>query len=212
PGGGGDGAGMVHAIPTHALQGTHPTPHAVPPTPGDASASTPSLVPSTGGDSGYAASTEPGSNVATPGEVEAAFSPISTPGLPQYAQQPAYGAAAGVGVQAPNSSGVPEVDSAPNPAPTREAEGDDPTFGVQGSAALNSSRVADNVPTGDFDAPTGGVSQDADADAEGDADGDADEDAEEEQEGGDNDGKKKPKLIQRLKEKMHVGGGGGGSA
>ncbi|KAJ6592905.1 hypothetical protein B0H19DRAFT_1365195 [Mycena capillaripes] len=211
PGGGGEERNTVHAIPTHAYQGAHPTPHAVPPTPGEANTSTPSLVPSTGGDSGYAASTEPGSTVATPGEGEgeAAFSSISTPGLPSYAQQTMYDAGApGAGVQggaAPNSSRVPTGDSDPL-APAREGEGDAPRVKEQGSPALHSSRLADN-------APTGGVSQDADADAEGDADGDADEEeGGEEQEGGHTDGKKKPKLMQRLKEKMHVGGGGGGSA
>ncbi|KAJ7915748.1 hypothetical protein B0H13DRAFT_2453123 [Mycena leptocephala] len=81
---------------------------------------------------------------------------------------------------------------------------------VEGSAALNSSRLQDNVPTGDMlvspnrseeaddDASSGSNSENVvDADASADADGDGTKKSKK---------TKKPKLMQRLKERMHIGG------
>ncbi|KAJ6592878.1 hypothetical protein B0H19DRAFT_1245688 [Mycena capillaripes] len=241
------GAAQMHAQRTHALQGPVLTPT---PTPTPADLSTPSLVhtASTGGDSGYAASTE--TELATPGSGPLLSPPVAAPEMvPSYAQQPAYGAAAaapGAGLQgssALNSSRV--VDNVPTgdfDAPSGEGEGDAPMSGVQGSTALNSSQLADNVPRGDLnappketegDAPTLGVQGSAalnssqmadnvptsdlsDVSGQGSSDGDGvvgggeDQDADAEEGDAHAKGKgkgKKPKLLQRLKEKMHVGHG-----
>lgn len=99
-----------------------------------------------------------------------------------------------------------------------------PRLQKQGSAALNSSRLQDNVPTGDIAAPPSGLnagvqSEEADDDASCgageedvvDAGGENSENADADPAG---EGKeqmkskksKKPKLIQRLKERMHIGG------
>jgi hypothetical protein len=85
-----------------------------------------------------------------------------------------------------------------------------PRLEGQGSAALNSSRLQDNVPTGDMlvspnrseeaddDASSGSNSENVvDADASADADGDGTKKSKQ---------PKKPKLMQRLKERMHIGG------
>ncbi|KAJ7831552.1 hypothetical protein B0H13DRAFT_2431540 [Mycena leptocephala] len=215
----------VNAVPTQSLDGVHPTPHVPMPDPaalglpafGEAAsststslASTPSLVPPslTGGESGYAASSE---SIPTPGSesmpAPALTTLIPTPTAPANAYGGAHGGGGIQGGAALNSSRFEDN------VPTGDFT---PRLEVQGSAALNSSRVEDNVPTGDMelspnkseeaddDASSGSNSENVvDADASADADGDGTKKSKK---------TKKPKLMQRLKERMHVGGGGGGSA
>ncbi|KAF8144185.1 hypothetical protein K438DRAFT_1783057 [Mycena galopus ATCC 62051] len=181
-----------------------------------AGASTPSLVPSTGGDSGYAASTE--TEVGTPAEgaragqqgsatlnsarladtvptghfsAPSASSPVGSPG-------PGVGGSAAL-----NSAHL--VDTVPTSniaAPSALSPVGGPGVGVRGSAALNSARLADTVSTGDV---TPGVEADVDEPESG--SGGANDTA-----GASNgDGKEKKSestksnLIQRFKQKMHVG-------
>ncbi|KAJ7915745.1 hypothetical protein B0H13DRAFT_2270207 [Mycena leptocephala] len=234
----------VNAVPTASLDGVHPTPHVPMPDPaalgipafGEAASSTstsltstPSLVPPslTGGESGYAASSE---SVPTPGSESVPASALKTPVPTPTAPTDAYGGAhGGGGIQggaALNSSrledNVPTGDFTPRvegSAALNSSRFEDnvptgdftPRLEGQGSAALNSSRMEDNVPTGDMlvspnrseeaddDASSGSNSENAvDEDVDADADG----------EGKKKKSKKtkKPKLMQRLKERMHIGG------
>ncbi|KAJ7026901.1 hypothetical protein C8F04DRAFT_1238406 [Mycena alexandri] len=219
----------VHAYPTHTLA-VHPTPHAVPlpasssSTTSMATSTTTSTASTPGGASGYTASSESG--LPTPTSLSPDPAPSAPPPPPKETSTstfPPFVGAIGLG-------GTPAGGA---------------QVGVGGGAALNSARLADTVPTGDFDSsphsaahgqgqghggghglaethvlPTGDppsteyntTTPDA---AEGDAEGEDSASASgsgSEGKGGEGEektgkkGKKgrKGKLLQRLKEKMHV--------
>ncbi|KAJ7202685.1 hypothetical protein B0H12DRAFT_1225732 [Mycena haematopus] len=227
----------VHALhlPTHIVYRghPHPTPHAVP-VPVSSSnanasettpaASTPSLVPSTGGDSGYTASTEGGTPLATPTDVPMApgiaiqgsaalnssriQDTVPTGDLDETSQPNLAGVGAGAqGSAALNSSRLQDtVPTGDLDQPSSLSPVGGPGAGVQGSAALNSSRLQDTVPTGDLDVDAG---TEGDFDEPPSRDEFNSQDEKEDVDAGAGKTKsKKPKLMQRLKEKMHVGGGG----
>ncbi|KAJ7511391.1 hypothetical protein B0H11DRAFT_871008 [Mycena galericulata] len=110
------------------------------------------------------------------------------------------GAGAGAGAPSGNFAGL------------GRGGGGDGEGAKMGSAALNSARYEDNVPTGEEADDEGNVDADVDADAEGeDDDGDDSAqaaDGEDQEQGGKGEGMegKKGKLIKRFKEKMRVGG------
>ncbi|KAJ7717127.1 hypothetical protein B0H16DRAFT_1701056 [Mycena metata] len=189
----------VHAYPTQSLDAAvarHPTPHAVP-------------LPSSSIDSGYAASSESGL--------------VSPPPPPPHS-----------GNNSNNGATFPPFVGDLGLSSTTGAQS---THGVQGSAALNSSRLADVVPTGDFDrsahhehsgagvhtgnlVPTGDPPSTEYNTSSSTPDADSSGGSAEEGEGGDGDGKtegawggkgkgRKGKLLQKLKEKMHVGSSSG---
>ncbi|KAJ7022205.1 hypothetical protein C8F04DRAFT_1402467 [Mycena alexandri] len=216
----------VHAYPTHTLA-VHPTPHAVPlpasstTSMATSTASTATSTASTpGGASGYTASSESGLGTPTPSS--SSPSPSAPPPPPKETSTstfPPFVGAIGPGLGLGNTP----------------AGGAGAHVGVGGGAALNSARLADTVPTGDFDSsphsaahghggghggglaethvlPTGDPpsteynTTTPDAGADADAEG---EDSASGSEGNDKtEGKKgkgrKGKLLQRLKEKMHV--------
>ncbi|KAJ7358345.1 hypothetical protein DFH08DRAFT_1075472 [Mycena albidolilacea] len=192
----------VTALPTHRAHFPHPTP--TPPAAPAASvdASMPSLA-STGGDSGYAASTETES-LATPGSVSA---PASWPTPPAY-----VGGGADETRLEPLRAGDVHTGVGADAVPTGDfaaPSGDDSTYHprVPGSAAATSSAPRPPAPPAD---PQSQYADDEGANSSGSAD-EVGEEGEDEQVEGEGQQKpkksKKPKLIQRLKEKMHVGSG-----
>ncbi|KAJ7016177.1 hypothetical protein C8F04DRAFT_1407606 [Mycena alexandri] len=226
----------VHAYPTHTLA-VHPTPHAVPLPPLPPSSSTATSVATStastpGGASGYTASSESG--LGTPTSLSPTPSPTAPPPPPKEASTstfPPFVGAIGPGLGLGNT-----------PAGGAQLGGGGVQGGVQGSAALNSARLADAVPTGDFDSsphsaahgqgqghggehglaethvlPTGDPPSTEYNTAAPDAGADADAEGEDSGSGSGSEGKgtegkgegrkgkgKKGKLLQRLKEKMHV--------
>ncbi|KAJ6516542.1 hypothetical protein C8R47DRAFT_1312984 [Mycena vitilis] len=213
----------VHTVPTASLQGahSHSHPHAVPgagaelstPHVGAASsmvATPPGSLPSL--DSGYAASTE-SESLATPpsltplnasaidgahtqayGGLAEPETPVPTPVVPAGAQVPVYGVPgqAGEGVRA--RVGLAGAGMTPNPSL-------DPSE----LHPVNAHAAEAPTPVPAMDRQSSSV----DGDDEGDESPENDEADEGEGEGKDAEKKKskKPKLMQRLKEKMHVGGG-----
>ncbi|KAJ7834953.1 hypothetical protein B0H14DRAFT_3461635 [Mycena olivaceomarginata] len=180
--------------PRHTL-GAHPTPHAIPasassPRADNAAAvdaSTPSLASaaSTGGDSGYAASTET-EGPATPGSVSA---PASWPTPPAYVGGAAAGAAGG---------GAGETRLEPLRA-ARYRRATSPPLPVTTAPTTLASRDPQSQ-YADDEGANGDDQLDSGSDADDKGDGEVGEAGE-----GRPKKSKKPKLIQRLKEKMHVG-------
>ncbi|KAJ7023183.1 hypothetical protein C8F04DRAFT_1306130 [Mycena alexandri] len=245
----------VHAYPTHTLAlAVHPTPHAVSSSAtsvADGGASTPggvSTVSTPGGASGYTASSESGLGTPTPSSASLASS-LPSPSAPSAPPPPPKETLTSTFPPFVGAIG-PGLGLGNTPAGGAGAHAGGVQGGVQGSAALNSARRADMVPTGDFDSsphhpahssstaaqggrqghghglaethvlPTGDPpstecntasaapgSSDADAEGEDSASGSGSGSGNEGK-GGEKKGKKgrkgKGKLLQRLKEKMHV--------
>ncbi|KAJ6476988.1 hypothetical protein C8R45DRAFT_368487 [Mycena sanguinolenta] len=230
---GGAGVHTLH-LPTHIRHPhPHPTPVAVSSNAdGDAAssilaASTPSLVPSAAGDSGYAASTESGTpalatpvDLAPPTHSTQEPTPVILP--PMHIPPSAARAVADVVARA-EAGDSPRLDSVPSPSasplalPAPAHAGDERVLEPSPLSPLRRSDVVppsaraatgDSGVEGDVDEPlpphSHSPSQDDNAE---------DTVGEEAGEGGENEGggeggvkkSKKPKLLQRLKEKMHVG-------
>ncbi|KAJ7133803.1 hypothetical protein C8R46DRAFT_1139818 [Mycena filopes] len=124
------------------------------------------------------ASPEPISLASVSASEVASPEPISSSEPSEGVPAPPNSAATTLDSEADIGAGSPDVVAPPAPRGV---------IAPHGSAALNSSALKDNVPSGD----------DGDADADGEVDGDAAGEPTEE--------RKKPKLVQRLKEKMGVG-------
>ncbi|KAJ7605441.1 hypothetical protein DFH06DRAFT_1252837 [Mycena polygramma] len=214
----------VHAVPTSSLVGAHSHPHAVPNV-AELISTPPGSLPSL--DSGYAASTE-SESVATPSSLANLYAgmaepetPVATPVVPAGAQQPVYGVPgqglreggvqarvglAGAGMNpspslhpvnaAHSPAPVDATAPAPVPAPapaletqSSSVDGDDEGDGNASGDTLDNEGDVDGVDGADADAVEGSEGKDVDTEKKGKKEG------------------KKPKLMQRLKEKMHVGGG-----